>query len=421
MDEFKASRSPNDLQAAQDYIRRGLLSTRAQLRKREQRRLRRRGRISSRTRRKPELGPLVRGHIELLKLLEVLLHRRRYILRASADGLVWIAFAHAPSAIRRLFRSQDHDLPDQLGLIGHVAIQEAAHKCGRFLVLENDLTRCLGVGDLTLLSLEEPSLPPLSLEVKTSVDAVEVGAPVQLRVAFMEIDDPRARAVVADFESVVGLGAEEPTQAKPFDERQLASMFEQSTAAITSHGSRSTLGVVTGNWEAVARVVGRAMPGQPALDLAEPGVWIAAISQRADGALLAADIDRVSAMVQRLIPKGANQVSAHTGHLEEHDATGALAMPVPTWPLSLSVRAKILNADLILFSVVDLGELKQLLRDRGIELSIEAEEWICEREGREWRLERSTYARVLIDGAFGGLNLRSFADRLHDLVVRESP
>lgn len=119
---------------------------------------------------------------------------------------MWIAFAQAPSAIRRLFRPQRHTLPAQSGLIGHVLIQQAAHECGRFFVLENDLTRCLGVGDLTVLSLEEPSLPPLSLEVKTSVKAVEIGAPARLRVAFMEIDDPRAKAVVSDFESVVGLG-----------------------------------------------------------------------------------------------------------------------------------------------------------------------------------------------------------------------
>ena len=183
VDEFKRDRSPSNLQEAQDFIRLGLQDARDQLRTQRGRGQRRSTHFSARARRDSRLGRLVHAHVERLAGRLTLLERRRKILRASADALAWIALANVPAAIPRLFKPQTHDISDERGLIGHVAIQQAAHDSGRFLVLENDLTRCLGLGDLTILSLEAPDLPPISVEVKTRAPLIEQGAEMDVQLA----------------------------------------------------------------------------------------------------------------------------------------------------------------------------------------------------------------------------------------------
>lgn len=166
VDGFRQNATPANLQDAQDFIRLGLLDTRSRLRTDEARRPQRRNRFAARRAREASLARHMKEHLDLLEARVQTLERRRTILRSAADGLAWIALSHQPSAIPRLFRPQTHDLPEQRGLIGPLLVQHAAHRSGRFLVLENDLTRCLGLGDLTVISIDARDVPPISIEVK---------------------------------------------------------------------------------------------------------------------------------------------------------------------------------------------------------------------------------------------------------------
>jgi len=93
---------------------------------------------------------------------------RRLLLRQIADAFVWHVLRLDARVILPLYREQTHSLPRREGLGGPAELARRAMQSGELFVFENDLTRCLGVGDLTVVFATRPWTHPLTYEVKSS-------------------------------------------------------------------------------------------------------------------------------------------------------------------------------------------------------------------------------------------------------------
>ncbi len=424
VDRFLEEQTPANLQDAQDLIRHGLQDTRRLIQVQRGRDHKRGAHFEARGERSQGLLRGLGEHIDVLDSRKTLLERRRHILRASADGLAWLALAHAPASVPNLFRPQTHDLPPERGLIGHVLVQQAAHSTGRFLVLENDLTRCLGLGDLTIVSLAALDLPPISVEIKTKVAELAEGGEAELELSMVEIDDPRAIEVLDDFNSALGLSDRRSVDASVGQTRQLREFFEQAQFVIRHHREGAPpLGPVESNWGVVRRVLARAVPGSPALDMAEEGVWFAAVFATNDSDLLFNDIEQVQRDAVRLIPRyGEERLEiVHSKGLEDVDTTSALTMPVAVWRLPLGQRARVLNGDLILFGFLETRAVQRRAQRMGIAAEVSSEKWTFSKNSTDRLLTEASLLRARLDILFGSLRLGSLLERIDESLQRANP
>jgi hypothetical protein len=263
----------------------------------------------------------------------------------------------------------------------------------------------------------------VSIEVKTKAPKIEEGAAADLTLALVEIDNPRAKAVLEDLMSLLGpefRGTERPLIP---DTKQLREFFEQSTQVVRWHGQRAAqLGVVTGNWSAVRRVLARAFTGSPSLDIAEEGVWLAAIRATNDTAAFEPDLLSLRQLARTRVPHyDSGRISfATTLHLERNEFAGALTLPVAVWKLPPFVRAQVLNGDLVLMSYVDIEVLRGHLAGFGIECELGDDAWEVRRGDVEFSISKAAATRVRLDVSFGGLSLRSFAARIDERLELEA-
>ncbi len=95
----------------------------------------------------------VEQHVDALQARERALVLGRHLLRQVADAFAWVVLRQDARVILPLYREQTHELPRREGLGGPAEIARQAMKSGKFFVIENDLTRCLGLGDLTVVSV----------------------------------------------------------------------------------------------------------------------------------------------------------------------------------------------------------------------------------------------------------------------------
>src|SRR5438094_2223034 len=93
------------------------------------------------------------------------------------------------------------------GLGGPAELARRAMHSGEFLVIENDLTRCLGVGDLTVVFAARRWKHPISYEVKSSArPAWRLGAELQIEAIAAVSDDPADVELHERFTAATGFG-----------------------------------------------------------------------------------------------------------------------------------------------------------------------------------------------------------------------
>lgn len=169
MDEVRRSGlTPAILRDAQDGLRRDLLGTENQLREARRHAMGEKHRLSTSAKSDSTSREAALKHTQLLDARERALVMRRRMLRQIADGFAWLVLDQDPRLIIPLFEEQTHQLPPREGVGGPAEIARKAHDSGHFFVIENDLTRCLGTGDLTVVFADRHWRQPLAIEVKSS-------------------------------------------------------------------------------------------------------------------------------------------------------------------------------------------------------------------------------------------------------------
>jgi len=400
--------TPAALQDAQDGLRAQLLWVEGRLRKVQGRAQRRDEMLARRYARKPALKDLRKEHTALLRRRERVLEAQRTVLRQIGDAHAWMALEQDPRILVPLFAERKHRLPDGIGLAGPVDLARRAHASGKFLVIENDLTRCLGIGDLTIVFAQGHSGPPLSVEVKTQSHGGNA-----MNVHLVTVHSGGAHTSLHDeICRVLGLedlatGETPPDSAKQTEE--LVSRTELLLAA-TEKSYPRLKGPSRHVWRRVGNVIARGYAEGSCVDLIERGVIV--FASRATEGRLAPDTEAGLRDRFEEIGSPREYVQLSSADFLKNDAWSARVLPVALWPNVPSVaRAALMSGDLLFACVMRKSVWVDAMRAEGLEL-IDSRGWELTGPAGSVHLDVIEVQKLALGVAFGGVSPQEIAGRI---------
>ena len=429
VDRLQAQQTPENLDEFQDYVRLGLIIVAERLASLRWRVKggRRSSRLAARFGGRSDFPQILEGVRARADRFEAVLKRHAAILRMIADTAAWVALREDPRRIAPLFAPHTHELPDGIGHAGPLAILEALHADGRFLAVQCDLTRCLGVGDIVVVPTpgREPEIGegalwsnPLALEIKSSGQAIEGS------LAYIQIIAPSSEAVpdAALYHAVTEvLGTTEtpafgaphrPASARV--KRQEAELIQSAELlqVLNAAGVHASLQPSDVNWSAIDRVVQRALTpmGGPCFDIPESGLAFLAAGISNEGR--AGALSSISARLEELgIPKGSPHLPVR--ELVAGDEMTPHVPPIPLWPISTTARVALLAGSVELAAIFSASLWKNAWHDQGLRWEDDHGWWIVDTEiaGRTIgvRFDPLEVKRLRYGVAFGGISPRATA------------
>lgn len=409
-DLLKRTMSPQVLQQLQGAIRSETLAVEERLRQVRGRRRRRDARLRNRTR-TPEFRRKLADYIAIARHRDHVLLTRRSILKQCGDACAWSVLRTDPRLIVPLFSAtRTHSLSGGIGLVGPVEVMTCAHESGEFLVVENDLTRCLGIGDLTVVRADGRWVRPLPIEIKSHGEFVE-GAVVEVDMITSHSNHPVDQQVFDDLTRLLALKERVEPKVTPKSERQAREIQERSELLlrITQHSrevmpfSRRSL------WDAMGNILTKAQHAGYAYDTVESGVaFVAVRNRRHDSAT-----KTMRCVLEALGDMGFGGDKAYgsvTSHdFQTTDAMAAVAPPVPLWPVPGSARAELLTGDLFFACICDPTVWERAFEAQGVRWTEENGRWVLSRDGRESRLDPVEVQKLTLGVAFAGFSPQGIA------------
>lgn len=401
---------PPTLLDAQDGIRKQLKWVEDRLRSLRSRATKRDARIGVRVNRHPALKEIRARHGSLLREQVRLLERQRLVLRVAGDAYAWLVLGQNPRILVPLYKDGEHELPAPLSLAGPIMVARKAVKNGKFYIIENDLTRCLGVGDLTITPADRPSRRPLSLEIKTTGKFVE-GSTAEIQGIAVETEHPADMILAKAFYEAAGLrdlpeeilARDDPTQTKEMLVRA------ELLFAATENVEQQVSAVSDKPFQIMRTVLSRALTEGMSWDLSESGIAFFAVKAtngRPDPAAME-DIQ------DRLHDLGLNAGSAITSEdFLNTPSWSPLARPIPLWPVSAVARSALMNGDLVLGCAVKTGMFARALRDAGLDVIEGNDVWQIRGPFGATTVDQIELAKLALGVAFGGVSPQEIAQRL---------
>src|SRR6266699_437885 len=200
------------------------------------------------------------------------------IVQQIGDTIAWRMLRADARLLAALYAERTHHLPLGTGIGGPLLVARKPRESGDFYVIENDLTRVLGQGDLTAVWAKREWTRPLYLEVKTrgvweEYDTAELG------VSAIEIDSPVDREMYADFCRIAGLKDPPPDVVMRHDERQEQGMLAggEIMLRVTEHRAPDLPAASGHVWRTIGNVLTRALRDGSSYDLIERGLGVAAV------------------------------------------------------------------------------------------------------------------------------------------------
>jgi len=338
------------------------------------------------------------------------LERQRVALRVAGDTYAWIVLDQNPRIILPLYKEGAHELPAPLSMAGPIMIARKAVKNGQFYIIENDLTRCLGVGDLTITPADQSWRRPFSLEIKTSGKFVE-GAQAEIQGIAAETEHPADLELAKAFYEAAELrDLPEGMQARddPEQTQELLIRAEVLYAA-TENLQRQVSAVSAKTWRTIRTVLSRAMAEGMSWDLSEPGIAFfaaKAVNGRPDAGAMADLHEKLGAVgldVTRAITSEDFLDKAHWS---------PLARPIPLWPVPVSARGALLNGNLIFGCVTKTGVFVDALRQAGLTIVDEGDKWELSGPFGATTLDSIELAKLSLGVVFGGVSPAEIGERL---------
>jgi hypothetical protein len=410
---------PADLLDMQTALRRDLLWVESRLHTVRSRTTVLRRLLAACVRRAPPSRDAMLQHLEARRVRERVLVLRRLLLRQIADAFAWIVLRLEARLIFPLYREQTHQLPRAEGLSGPAEIARQAMKSGKFLVIENDLTRCLGLGDLTVVFADHVWRHPLSFEVKSSArPAWKVGAMLHVQLFGVHSDDPVDIELSEEFERSIGGGP--IPEGEPLRERseqtaeQLSSV--QLLVAVSSAAGQRLPGPSTRMWKTLNAVLARALADGASYDIAERGVVFMAIRSVDDQAPEAISTDLFE-KVRDLPGFSAGAKLATSVDLRRNDEWSALALPIALWPVRRDLRAALLCGELFLACVVRADAWRDAMKAEGLELIEERGGWTITGPSKATHIDVLEVGKLTLGVAFSGVSPREIAADLAATLV----
>lgn len=367
----------------------------------------------------PSLGRGWEGHREALEVRERALNNSRAILRQIGDAFAWLVLRADPSLIVPLSVPRNHHLPLEVGLVGPIRLMDSAHATGKFLVIDNDLTRCLGIGDLTVVRSDGRWVRPLPIEVKTSGE-FKAGARLNVDVITAVSDHPIDAELFNEFRSILQLRDPPATPARP------SRNAEAQTEEIIRHSQ--ILGMVTGRlrerapppkqslWPGIKNVLNNALTTGACFDLLDEGIIAAAVRVH-PGDDHDTELGNVITKLDELGYGGSRPelMNATTEDLKREEAVSAYVPPVALWPLPLPLRKALLGGELFYACIYDPAVWDRAMQEQGISVKREGEFWLLEKDGLVGRYDPIEVKKLTWGVLFAGVKPREIASVVAEL------
>lgn len=409
---------PVGLLDGQDRLRQQLRWVEGRLQDLRERAANRDVRIAARIHRKPSLKEIRNAHVALLREQVRLLEREATILRVQGDTYAWLVLDQNPRILLPLYKEGAHRLPAPLSLAGPIMIARKAVQNGKFYIIENDLTRCLGVGDLTITPADRTWRRPFSLEIKTSGKFVE-RSETEIQGIAAETEHPADLSLAKAFYDAAGLrDMPEEMRARddPAQTKELLARAEVLYAA-TENVHRQISAVSDKPWRTIRTVVSRAMAEGMCWDLSEPGIAFFAV-KALNGR---PDPDALAEVQGKLADLGLNVVDAITSEdFLKKPHWSPLARPIPLWPVPVSARAALLGGDLVFGAATTRGVFEKSLRDAGLTVVDHGDEWELSGPFGTTTLDVIELNKLSLGVVFGGVSPAEIGKRLMSAKPPES-
>jgi hypothetical protein len=296
-----------------------------------------------------------------------------------------------------------------------------AHRSGEFLVLDADLTNCLGYGDLVVVPYGRSWSKPLAVEVKT---AGSMERPDEIRTTCV-VATPAEQTdleLVEAFTRAVGATA----QKSELDERGLkqASDLGERAALLHSVISRPTRSLRVSSrslWPVVRNVLAKAALSGSAADVAEQGVLILAAQGNSPKAL----DRRLSELAVRLTDTGllrpGMQSVLGSDAFVGADGVSASALPIALWPLAQATRFAILSGRMRMICVWDVDLWERAFASEGIELQKADTHWTLRMTGHEpGMLDQVEIEKLTTGVALSGISPRATAREISQSILSDA-
>lgn len=420
--DIRHSTAFHEITELEDFLRFGLLDTESclgTLRKRVHSRSRH---VKRRVGRRPELGKMVQKHAAFLRRRLEILSDRREILLQLGDGLAWQVLHRDIRRILPLYVRRTHELPATIGLLGPLQLKRELQKTGHLLALENDLTRCCGQGDLTVVRLDRPDATPLLIEVKTHAgEGLKEGASLELLVITAHTNlpvDQETYQIVAD--AIGGVPNIDQMKTSPRTERQAEEILASTEvlARVTRTGAHRLNRRAKHHWRTMTEVLRKADAFGSAYDVPEAGLAYFAVSLRG----IQQNLEGIRSSRNRFMESLGDWGSlrgASTVDIKSLPQLSARVLPIALWEIPLELRAKLLTGELGFNTFMAEHVLMEEFTARGIGFVEKDGAWELHIEEDVYHLDEIEVCAAEISMAMTGLSPSSLVATIAEGVMQE--
>jgi hypothetical protein len=403
--------TPDRLDKAQAAIRHGLLDAESRVRA-WRGRTRRREALIKALRVRSGGGPVVGDHLRLCATYEDSLVQYRQMFRQLGDAVAWILLRNDPRVIAPLYSLRTHFLNLGVGIVGPTQVITQAHASEQFLVLDNDLTRCVGVGDITVFPAERSNhCLPISLELKTTSQDADIseGAEVTINASGAISSEVRQQELHKRFIEILGMseGTSARTNARDNSKQETEMKSKVELLFKLTNMQRGILDPPTKHWNSLRNVLDRATQCGSAYDIPERGVAILAVRNHVGENSLGMLRHTLVRLQGDGFPKGEPHISLTD--FQKDDRLSPFFPPVALWPIPSNQRAALLSGRLFLGGVFTSTVWTNALGQEGLSLSAQENGWVITGGVEEIRLDVIEVNKLRIGVAFGGVSPRSVA------------
>jgi hypothetical protein len=408
---------PATLDYVQDWLRSEMLAVEQAMQRwnaRDKKRKGRWNRFPKPTREEATRREEHRHHVERRKWV---MEARRHILRQIGDACAWVILRRNSRLIQPLYaKRRNHYLSQNQGAFGPHSIIKQAHASGRFYVLDTDLTRCLGRGDLVAVPAHPLWGRPLVYEVKTkSADAGHAAIWLMGAKPTTIVDALAQR----EFCEVLGLNSEPEQPLREREQRQLEEV-KSGTYRINELWKRiaHVLREVNENhWSLIEKVLNRTQHQRIAFEEAEPGVVYAGLRNGPGDDLQQHTRDLLQRVKQHGFGADAGYSVLFSMELQDPDREmlASMALPIALWDVNRHQRTMLLNEVLYLCCLFDALVWEKAITQEQVKFEEEHGFWRLSRGDSSMVFDQHEVVKLKLSIAFGAMSPRAFAR-----VARES-
>jgi hypothetical protein len=407
IEHLRRNLRPEVLDQLQHGLRMGTLDIEARIREWEDRRLRRAAAIR-RFRKRYGGSPKIGEHLTIVEIYAEELAHLRLLLRQLGDACAWTVLRLEPRLIAPLFARRTHRLTAGRSLTSATQMIMDAHATGRFFAIDNDLTRCIGDGDVTVVRAGKPWALPVTYELKSpESEVVEADGTVTINFLAALTNHPDQVALHEEFASALFMNEGTKGRTASSLERQRQGMERRAKVLLAVTRPREHLPRRKSYWETIRTVISRAQQFGTAFDEPERGLVYAALRLRPNEDTIA----MMSRMLERLkehVPRGEPLLT--TDDFKSEDSYSAVMPPIALWPLPLEQRSALLAGEVLLGCVFRSDIFDDAFREAGLILERDkAGAWRVSGNGEPIVFDSLEVAKLRLGIALNAMSPRELA------------